>query len=122
MFKKITYILLFIFLASCADTFDSVKRGLTGEKKSSADEFLVKKKDPLILPPDFENLPSPEERELASEEISVFEKTMLSCQTKNSEFPQIVDRMLVINTEKTSVIVNLYLMIMFHRMHYFLLY
>ena len=56
MLKKITYILLFIFLVSCANTFDSVKRGLTGAKKNSADEFLVKKKDPLILPPDFENL------------------------------------------------------------------
>jgi len=53
MFKKISYIIiLFAFLTSCADTFDSVKRGLTGAKKGSADEFLVKKKDPLILPPD----------------------------------------------------------------------
>jgi len=52
MFKKTIYISLLIFLASCSDTFDSVKRGLTGAKKNSADEFLVKKKDPLILPPD----------------------------------------------------------------------
>jgi len=35
MLKKITYILLFIFLVSCAGTFDSVKRGLTGAKKNS---------------------------------------------------------------------------------------
>ena len=76
MFKKITYILLFIFLVSCADTFDSVKRGLTGEKKSSADEFLVKKKDPLILPPDFENLPIPDEVPILLEESSIFENTL----------------------------------------------
>ena len=76
MFKKITYILLFIFLVSCAGTFDSVKRGLTGAKKSSADEFLVKKKDPLILPPDFENLPSPEEASVLLEESSIFENTL----------------------------------------------
>ena len=68
MLKKITYILLFIFLVSCAGTFDSVKRGLTGAKKSSADEFLVKKKDPLILPPDFENLPTHDDRIDAREE------------------------------------------------------
>ena len=56
MHKKIIYILVLIyFVTSCADTFDSVKRGLTGSKRQSADEFLVKKKDPLILPPDFEN-------------------------------------------------------------------
>ena len=76
MFKKITYILLFIFLVSCANTFDSVKRGLTGAKKSSADEFLVKKKDPLILPPDFENLPIPDEVPILLEESSIFENTL----------------------------------------------
>ena len=76
MLKKITYILLFIFLVSCADTFDSVKRGLTGAKKSSADEFLVKKKDPLILPPDFENLPTPDEEPILLEESLIFENTL----------------------------------------------
>ena len=76
MLKKITYILLFIFLVSCANTFDSVKRGLTGAKKSSADEFLVKKKDPLILPPDFENLPIPDEVPILLEESSIFENTL----------------------------------------------
>ena len=77
MFKKITFIIfLFTFLTSCADTFDSVKRGLTGEKKSSADEFLVKKKDPLILPPDYENLPDPDERDINIEEESIFQNTL----------------------------------------------
>ena len=77
MFKKITcIILLFLFLTSCADSFDSVKRGLTGAKKSSADEFLVKKKDPLILPPDYENLPNPDERDLDLEEESIFQNTL----------------------------------------------
>ena len=77
MLKKITYILLlFFFTVSCADTMDAVKRGLTGQKKKSADEFLIKKKDPLILPPDYENLPSPDERKMASEEITVFEEKL----------------------------------------------
>ena len=77
MFKKITcIILLFAFLTSCADTFDSVKRGLTGTKKNSADEFLVKKKDPLILPPDYENLPVPDGSVVANEDSSTFEKNL----------------------------------------------
>ena len=55
MFRKTIYIfLLFLLVASCAGSFDSVKRGLTGSKADNADEFLVKKKDPLILPPDFD--------------------------------------------------------------------
>ena len=79
MLKKIiNIILLFAFLTSCADTFDSVKRGLTGAKQKSGDEFLVEKKDPLILPPDYENLPTPDERITAREEISDFEKNLES--------------------------------------------
>ena len=77
MLKRITHIiLLLIFLTSCGNTLDSVKRGLTGAKKSSADEFLVKKKDPLIMPPDYENLPSPDERDISLEEDSIFQDTL----------------------------------------------
>ena len=54
---------------------DSVKRGLTGEKARTTDEFFVEKKDPLILPPDYENLPTPGEKIAAIEEITNFEKT-----------------------------------------------
>ena len=77
MHKKIIYILsLIFFITSCSNAVDSVKRGLTGAKRNTADEFLIKKKDPLILPPDFENLPTPNERSAAMEEISNLEKTL----------------------------------------------
>ena len=76
--------LLFLFTGSCADTFSSVKRGLTGTKKSSSDEFLVEKKDPLILPPDFENLPIPDEEIADIEEVSIFEKTLEDSTEENS--------------------------------------
>ena len=68
--------LLIFLVTSCADTWGNVKRGLTGAKQKSTDEFLVQKKDPLILPPDFESLPSPSDREDAIEEMSSFEKTL----------------------------------------------
>ena len=67
--------LLIFLVTSCADTWSNVKRGLTGAKKTSTDEFLVQKKDPLILPPDFDSLPSPSDKEEAIEEMSSFEKT-----------------------------------------------
>ena len=77
MFKKILYIfILILFTTSCSNTFDSVKRGLTGAKGNSTDEFLVKKKDPLILPPDFENLPTPDEQISTSNVQSSLEKTL----------------------------------------------
>ena len=78
MYKIIIFFLITLFtLTSCAGTWDSVKRGITGEKRNSTDEFLVKKKDPLTLPPDFENLPKPSDSLTESEEleISSFEKS-----------------------------------------------
>ena len=76
MYKKaISLIIISLFVTSCGDTMSSVKRGITGEKQKSGDEFLVKKKDPLILPPDFESLPSPDEAIMEEEEILSLEKT-----------------------------------------------
>jgi hypothetical protein len=49
---------------------------LTGAKSNSADEFLVKKKDPLILPPDFENLPTPGDKVATGDDSLIFEKTL----------------------------------------------
>ena len=96
MLKKIIYIIILTFLVtSCADTFQSVKRGLTGEKSNTADEFLVQKKDPLILPPDFENLPTPEEKSAAAEEISIFEKNLeISIEDNSSTSSSVEDSIL----------------------------
>ena len=74
MFKnKIVFFMMLSFLiTSC----ESIREGLTGSKDQSTDEFLVKKKDPLVLPPDFENLPNPSERKADVEEMTSFEKTL----------------------------------------------
>jgi len=74
--KTIFLVALAYLITSCGDSWDSVKRGLTGAKKKSTDEFMVKKKDPLILPPDFDSLPLPSDREEAMKEMSSFEKTL----------------------------------------------
>ena len=76
MHKKAIYITIIFFFVTSCETMNSVKRGLTGEKKLSTDEFMIEKKDPLIMPPDYENLPTPEDRETAKEEISTFEKSL----------------------------------------------
>ena len=68
--------MLIFLVTSCADSWSNVKRGLTGAKQKSTDEFLVQKKDPLILPPDFDSLPSPSDRDEAIEGMLSFEKTL----------------------------------------------
>ena len=76
MYKKIVCILSIIFFVTSCESMGSVKRALTGEKTFSTDEFLIKKKDPLVMPPDYENLPTPDERVTAKEEILSFKKTL----------------------------------------------
>ena len=83
--KKTIYLIALIFLVtSCADTLGSVRRGLSGEKVKSTDEFLVKKKDPLILPPDFENLPTPSEKEEALGEATNIKETLKKTSSSES--------------------------------------
>jgi len=92
MFKKIIYIIvLTFFVTSCGDTVGSIKRGLTGAKSDSTDEFLVEKKDPLILPPDFENLPNPTEQEELEEEVSSFEKILVKKTPSNEDISSSAD-------------------------------
>ena len=64
--------MLSFLITSC----ESIREGITGSKNLSTDEFLVKKKDPLVLPPDFENLPNPSERKADVEEMTSFEKKL----------------------------------------------
>ena len=56
LFKNTIYLIVVLFsLSAC----QSVKDGLTGKKKSNSDEFLIEKKNPLVVPPKFEELPEP---------------------------------------------------------------
>ena len=55
--KIITFLITILILSSCS----SVREGFSSQKKKSVDEFLVEKKSPLIMPPDFDELPLPDE-------------------------------------------------------------
>ena len=62
-------LLLLILLSSC----QAVKDGLTGKKNENSDEFLVQKKNPLVLPPDYSKLPLPKNIEKNKESIQSFD-------------------------------------------------
>ena len=61
-------IAFFVFLLFILNSCQSLKDGLTGKKRDNSDEFLVEKKNPLEIPPDFEELPEPKYKEI--EDIS----------------------------------------------------
>ena len=57
--KKLKFIIftftLMLFFQSCS----TIKEGFSSPKKNSTDEFLVEKKSPLVMPPEFNKLPEP---------------------------------------------------------------
>ena len=60
MIRIITLAIIYLSIISCS-SFQDAGKVLRNEKIKSTDEFLVKKKDPLELPPDFDKLPKPGE-------------------------------------------------------------
>ena len=57
MKNKILLILsLILLLTSCG----TAKKAFSNQKKNSSDEFLIEKKAPLVMPPDYDDLPIPE--------------------------------------------------------------
>ena len=69
-------LILCLFTVSCSGGLDGFK---LKKKSTSGDEFLIEKKDPLVLPPDFSKLPNPDEETNISEE----DKTEIEIVFKN---------------------------------------
>ena len=72
--KIFILIAITLFLSSCG----TVKKGFKNQKKDSSDEFLVEKKSPLIMPPDFNELPVPQEENLNNQKDENEIKKLLS--------------------------------------------
>ena len=76
--KLILFLLTTLLLSSCGGARDF----LTNTKKSGGDEFLVEKKEPLTLPPNFDEIPVPISEtketniELSDEELVNIEKSI----------------------------------------------
>ena len=69
MYKKLIF--LFLLMGLCSGC-QSLREGLEGNKKSkSAEEFLIEKKNPLVLPPDYSKLPEPSEKNVEENDFYV---------------------------------------------------
>jgi hypothetical protein len=58
---------------------ESAREGFTLQKKDNSDEFLVEKKNPLTMPPNYNDLPEPKDIQINSENI------------KDDEFEKIIN-------------------------------
>jgi hypothetical protein len=70
-----------LILSSCG----TIKEGFENQKKNSSDEFMVEKKSPLIMPPDYTDLPIPntEENKQVSKEDKI-KNLIINNDPKNS--------------------------------------
>ena len=57
--KIILLITFLIFIVTSCTSVKEAGQVLRNEKIKTTDEFLVKKKQPLILPPDYDKIPEP---------------------------------------------------------------
>ena len=80
IFKKIILLSFIYILTSCG----TLKEGFSNQKKNNNDEFLVEKKSPLIMPPDYNELPVPNaaNNQALSEENSI--KNLVTSEEKNT--------------------------------------
>ena len=82
--SKLLILSIFIItLNSCG----SIKEGFTNSKKKSTDEFLVKKKTPLVIAPEFEELPIPGNinQEQKNDEKSEIKSLITGSENKSSK-------------------------------------
>jgi len=86
MKKNLLYaILISLLLFSC----QSAKDVLTIQKKSSqSDEFLIEKKNPLVLPPEFRQLPLPDSQIRNDKDEGAINITEILDKTINTETSQ----------------------------------
>ena len=79
------FIIIFFLTTACAKSWEDVKKGLGGQKRTSTDEFLVKKKDPLTMPPKWKDLPEPGKNiTLDEEEVTDIEELIQSSQNQET--------------------------------------
>ena len=92
--KKINLTIILLALLVTLNACGSISEGLGTTKKKGSDEFLVEKKAPLVLPPNFSELPEPgtkiEESLILSEDKSssvteIIKKGSNECISSDSE-------------------------------------
>ena len=81
LFKLFIAISIAIILSSCG----TVKGAFSNQKKNNSDEFLVEKKSPLVMPPDYNELPIPNEEKIEKENEDIKSLISKSKQDENDK-------------------------------------
>ena len=80
-FRIFILINLCLLLISCG----TLREGFENPKKNNTDEFLVEKKSPLVMPPEFNELPIPDQNEDAKQKDVNNIKNLITDNNGNTE-------------------------------------
>jgi PBP1b-binding outer membrane lipoprotein LpoB len=81
-----------LFLVSCQD----VRKGFSGKKIDQGNEFLVIKKNPLVVPPNFNEMPEPKNKN------KITEKGIIKNSNLKSDFENLIKNKETNKKELTS--------------------
>ena len=84
LISKFKNFLIIIIVSLPILSCSGVKKALDPERKNSSEEFLVEKKTPLSIPPDFEKLPVPQSENNVDEKKNDEIQTLLENNSGNS--------------------------------------
>ena len=80
-FSFLISIIILTILTGCQD----VKKGLSGKKIDEGNEFLVIKKNPLVVPPNFNELPQPSDNNIENNSNKDNENEFKNIMKKNED-------------------------------------
>ena len=83
--KKIRKFILLNLILLISVSCTSLKEGLTNQKKKSSDEFFVEKKSPLVMPPNYGELPTPTSEETLKNNKNDIEKLIGKSKDETSQ-------------------------------------
>lgn len=88
MTKNLKFLLILIFVLNSCSGFKEAGKVLRNEKIRTTDEFLVEKRNPLVLPPNYKELPVPgsnlEKKENQEEKIKKILRAPQTDQTQKN--------------------------------------
>ncbi len=83
--KRMNKIFFFIILGLLIQNCSTMKEGFRSQKKNSTDEFLVEKKSPLVMPPEYGSLPLPDIENNEAQELEDDQNDIKKLLTNNDE-------------------------------------
>ena len=91
LINKLKILFLIVIYGLLSSSCSTVQKAFDPERKNSSDEFLIKKKSPLSMPPDFEKLPLPQNKKTDDQNQSDDIETLITNSDLDNNENELID-------------------------------